>query len=216
MDPMLMRRLPVRLRFNTDPGEGGGGDGGDPNGGGGEYTAPATQADLDRIIEGRLARERKQFEGFDDFKAKAAKWDEHEASGRSDDEKDAAAQQKAIDDAKEAGRAEAAQGYLRERIDDRVRALATEAGFYDADDALSVIDPEALPEKDGKPDDAAIKALVEKRAEQKPHLVAKRPARRPGERGREPKGEPVGGEQKEKGRAAAALRTLGASRRTGS
>ena len=50
-------------------------DGGDGAGAGGEYTPPATQADLDRIITDRLARATAKFEGFDDFKAKAEKFD---------------------------------------------------------------------------------------------------------------------------------------------
>lgn len=39
------------------------------------YTPPATQADLDRIVGERLARERAKFAGYDDYKAKAEKYD---------------------------------------------------------------------------------------------------------------------------------------------
>lgn len=49
-----------------------------------QYTPPATQADLDRIIEARLARERTKFDGFDEFKAKAEKFDAAEAANKTE------------------------------------------------------------------------------------------------------------------------------------
>jgi hypothetical protein len=62
----------------------GGGDGKD-----GEKTL--SQAEADQIVADRLARERKKFDGFDDFKAKAEKWEAHEAeqakkNGKSSDD----------------------------------------------------------------------------------------------------------------------------------
>lgn len=42
------------------------------------YNPPGTQADLDKIIETRLARERAKFSDYDEIKAKAAKHDEIE------------------------------------------------------------------------------------------------------------------------------------------
>jgi hypothetical protein len=75
------------IRFMAD-GDGAGDGAGDGTGGQqGNYTAPATQAELDRIITDRLAREKKQYEGFDDYKAKAAEWDKHKDSLKSGDEK---------------------------------------------------------------------------------------------------------------------------------
>lgn len=59
------------LRFFAPPEEPGGA-------GGDEFKAPASQEEFDRIINDRLARDRKKFDGHDDFKAKAAKWDAHE------------------------------------------------------------------------------------------------------------------------------------------
>lgn len=44
-----------------------------------EHQAPDqtfSQEDVDRIVNDRLARERKKFEGYDDFKAKAEKFDD--------------------------------------------------------------------------------------------------------------------------------------------
>lgn len=48
---------------------------GQPSGGGAAYTPPATQADLDKIIESRLTRERSKFQDYDTFKEKAGKFD---------------------------------------------------------------------------------------------------------------------------------------------
>src|SRR6185312_2466466 len=39
------------------------------------FKAPTSQEDLDRIIQERVARERKKYEGFDDLKAKADLFD---------------------------------------------------------------------------------------------------------------------------------------------
>lgn len=49
-----------------------------------EYVAPATQADLDRIIGESLSRERSKFADYEDIKAKAAKFDEVENANKSD------------------------------------------------------------------------------------------------------------------------------------
>lgn len=57
--------------------------------------APATQADLDRIVESRLARERAKYEGFDELKAKAAKLDELEQANLTELQKATARAEKA-------------------------------------------------------------------------------------------------------------------------
>lgn len=46
-----------------------------------------TQADLDRIVEDRLKRERAKYEGFEELKARAARADELEAQNQSELEK---------------------------------------------------------------------------------------------------------------------------------
>jgi hypothetical protein len=53
-------------------------------GGGDSYTPPASQADLDRIISDRLARERAKFADYDDLKAKASKLDEQEQASKTE------------------------------------------------------------------------------------------------------------------------------------
>lgn len=213
------RLLPARLRFMSDQEVGGGetdsgGDG--DNGGESTYTPPATQADLDRIIDGRLARERKKYEGFEDLKAKAEKWDAYEASTSGDDkEKPAGDSGPSAEEAKKAGEAEATQRFLKRIVSTEVRSAATALGFHDPDDALRVIDEAALPVKDEEADTEAIQKLVKDLAEAKPHLVASS-RRRAGERPRVKQGEPLEGGEKSKGNAAAALRQLGKSRKSGS
>jgi predicted nuclease with TOPRIM domain len=46
-----------------------------------------TQADLDRVVQDRLAREREKFAGFEDIKSKAEEFDKLKESQRSDLEK---------------------------------------------------------------------------------------------------------------------------------
>lgn len=58
---------------------------------GGTWTPPASQADLDRIVQDRLARERAKFADYDDVAAKARMWDEIEAASQTEYEKQASA-----------------------------------------------------------------------------------------------------------------------------
>lgn len=48
------------------------------------YTAPATQADFDRIIADRVSRERAKFADYADLKAKAAEHDKAQEAAKSD------------------------------------------------------------------------------------------------------------------------------------
>jgi len=49
-----------------------------------DWKAPANQAELDTMIENRLARERKRYEGFEDFKTKASKFDEAQEASKTE------------------------------------------------------------------------------------------------------------------------------------
>lgn len=67
---------------NDAPGDGDLGSGSD-NG----FKAITSQEDFDKAVARRVARERKKYEGFDDFKAKAEQFDQLEAEKGSDIEK---------------------------------------------------------------------------------------------------------------------------------
>jgi hypothetical protein len=76
-----------------------------------DYTPPATQADLDRIIADRLKREKAKYADYDDLKARAAKFDEAEQKVKT-------AEQKANErmEALERKLADAELGALKSRI----------------------------------------------------------------------------------------------------
>jgi len=54
---------------------------------GGTWKAPADQAELDKIVESRLARERAKFADYDEVKAKAVEFDKATEKNKSDLEK---------------------------------------------------------------------------------------------------------------------------------
>lgn len=117
------------------------------------YEAPATQADLDRIIESRLARERAKYEGFDDFKAKAAKLDEIEQANLTELDKLTARAEKA-----EAAEKNARLALLRHEVAaaknipaalaTRLQGSTREEMEADAD-ALAKLLPQSSPEQSG-------------------------------------------------------------------
>lgn len=89
-----------------------------------------SQEDVDRIVNDRLARERKKFEGFDDIKAKAEKFDavasERDALAEKVNEFEAQAERSKIasEVAKDAGvPAEALRGSTREELEAHAEVL---------------------------------------------------------------------------------------------
>jgi len=120
----------IRFVENGGDGSGAGGEGGDGSGGDGaddankgadktNFTAPASQEELDRIISARLARERAtKFGDYDDLKKKAEELDSLK-------EKSKTADQKAIDAAKDEGRNEVRAVLAAERVSNALaKALA--------------------------------------------------------------------------------------------
>lgn len=208
-------RRPPFLLFNTEGGDSGGGDDGSGGAGGSEptaYTPPASQADLDRIIESRLARERQKLAseyGGDAASVKAMR-DEYEAFKESQKSET----EKAIDEAKKTASAETSQRFLTRIVNAEVKAIAGVLGFNDPADALQIVNASELPVKDDEPDTDAIRKAIEKLATDKPYLlkagapkVRTRPKPAEGEQDNDT---PAGG----KGKAAAALRQLGAARKS--
>jgi hypothetical protein len=116
-----------------------------PPAGGGSAFAPITsQADLDRNIGDRLARQRAQFGDVDALKAKAAKFDELEAASKTELQRlqEAAAADKARGDKAEAAllrhEVAVAKGIPAE-LADRLAGKTREEMEADADKLLGVI-----------------------------------------------------------------------------
>lgn len=214
----LATRFP-RLRFMAEAAEPGGGGEGAPAGtqDGTQppaYTPPATQADLDRMMQERLARQKQTLiaeYGADPatVKQQLTEYEQYKESQKTETEK-------AIDEAKKGTETEVSQRFLSKLVGSEVKALAAALGFNDPADALAVINQASLPVKDDEPDTDEIKKLVEKLATDKPYLL--KPGTKPAPRTR-PKpgqGEPTDTPSNEggKGKAAAALRALAANRKT--
>lgn len=110
------------------------------------YVPPATQADLDRIIESRLARERAKYEGFDEFKQKAAQLDQQAEASKTE-------LQKATERAEKAERQLAALQHNQLRLEvaaakglpasaaARLQGTTREELEADADDFAALVKP---------------------------------------------------------------------------
>lgn len=68
------------LRFAVPQDDNAGGSGGSDGKPAGEFKAPQSQEELDKLINGAVARTHQRYTGHDDFKAKAEKWDAAEAA----------------------------------------------------------------------------------------------------------------------------------------
>jgi hypothetical protein len=127
-----------------------------------------TQADLDRVVEERLARAGKKFADYDDVKAKAARLDELEAASASDLDKAVAAARKEVE-------TELTAAHRAERIADKI-AVAAAGRFADPEDAPRYLSDAETAAKfvnsDGAIDTAAITAAIDSLLEAKPHLKA--------------------------------------------
>lgn len=166
------------------------------------FTPPATQADLDRIIQDRLARERKNFADYEDLKAKATEYDKFKESSKTE-------QQKAIDAAKAEGANEVTGKFTTRIVNAEIKATAATLGFSDPGDAVALFgDISSVEITDDGPDAEAIKTKLADIAKNKPYLlkgdsspkVATRPKPKTGSESTETN-KPAG-----KSRSAAALR----------
>jgi hypothetical protein len=143
-----------------------------------------TQADLDRIVQDRLNRDRAKFADYDDLKAKATKLDELEQANKTELEKVLARAEAA-----EKRAAEASERANKSAIRSAVISAATSAGAVDPDAVMALIDHNALTiGDDGQVTGAeeAVKGLLES----KPYLVGN--AHTPAPRGAAVEGGPRG------------------------
>jgi hypothetical protein len=160
---------PLQALYHTKAGHlvwpqmGGDGTDDDPAGdGGGE--AKFTQADLDRLIDARLNRERAKYSDYDEVKAKAAKHDAAEAANQSELERERAARAKLEADL--AAERTATQKVLRRSA---IGDAATEAGAIDLDAVRALLaDSDTITVKDGAASGATEAVAELKKA--KPHL----------------------------------------------
>ena len=126
-----------------------------------------TQADVDRIIAGRLSK----YSDYDDLKAKVGALEE---STKTDLERE-------IEKARNEARAEVQTGANARLVAAEVRALAAELAFRDPADALAQLSAggklaEVPVGDDGSVDGAVVKAELEALAKSKPYLLKEAPA----------------------------------------
>jgi hypothetical protein len=147
--PLLWNR--PNLRFIEGAGEGGdGGDGGNDGGGGG-FTPITTQADLEKTLGQRLAREREKFKDYDQLKQAKDELDSLKA-------KNATAEEKAVNDAREEGRNEIRAVLAQERVSTALGRALT-GRIPDAEALLNLDRSQFI--KDGHADTDAIKTWVD-------------------------------------------------------
>ncbi|MNI02141.1 hypothetical protein D3C73_550050 [compost metagenome] len=176
--------------------------------GGGEstYTPPATQADLDRIIQDRLKRAKPA--DYDDLKSKAAEYDKYKESSKTE-------QQKAIEAARAEGAQEVTGKFTTRIVNADIRATAATLGFSDPQDAIALFgDISKVEITDDGPDAKAIKERLDEIAKDKPYLLKTTTGPKVVTKPKPVKGEESDADNKPgKSKAAAALRQLGAARR---
>lgn len=124
-----------------------------------------SQADVDKIVQNRLAKETKKFGDYEDLKARAAKADELEAAQRTDAEKQAA--RTAELERKDATNTTAVQ---EARLENAVLRSAGKVGIVDPDAAVKLLDHSAIEyDSDGKPTN--IEKLLKQLIEERPYLA---------------------------------------------
>lgn len=159
------------LRFMTageggDQGDGGAAAAAAAAAAGSEYTPPATQADLDRIISERLSRATAKFADYDVHKAASEELAQIKAGGQGD-------HAKAIEEARKEEREALASKTNATLVGAEVRALAAAAKFRTPTDVVALLGS-ALTEvsvTDGQVDTDAVKKLVDGLAAKSPYLV---------------------------------------------
>lgn len=137
-----------------------------------DFQPIASQADLDRVLGERLARERAKFADYADLQKKAAEFDKAAEAARTEHEK-------AVEAAKNEGRTEALTTANSRLVSAEARALAAEARFRNPVLAVRAVDLKDVAVNDvGEVDAAAIKAKLKELSDADPYLLedGKKPA----------------------------------------
>lgn len=134
--------------------------------GGSAGNLPQTQEEFDRILESRLARERKKLgaENLEELRTKSAEYDKLKDSMLSE-------QEKAVKAAREEATNETAAKYRRQIVSSEVKASAAGLKFRDPGDALAHISVDDLIDGDGA-DPEKVTAALKDLASKKPYLIA--------------------------------------------
>ncbi len=176
----MMHRVPAGVRFveggeqgGNEPPEAGGeggeaGEAGKEAGKAGEDGKTFTQAELERIIAGRLAK----FSDYDELKSERDRLRDATATE----------QEKAVEAARKEAAQEATKGADARLKRAESRALAAELGFHDPSEVHVFLDLEQVPMVDGDVDTAALRKTLSEVAEKRPYLL-KEPGREAGDVG---------------------------------
>lgn len=131
------------------------------------FTPPATQADLDRIINQATAKVHSRYSDYSDMKKKAEAHDKALEAAKSD-------QDKAVDAARKEGEKTATERSNARLVNAEVRAVAANLKFRDPHDAIAQLREQLGNVKvsdDGDVDADAVKKLLDELAKDKPYLV---------------------------------------------
>lgn len=125
-----------------------------------------SQEDFDKAVADRLRRQKAQYAGHDEYRTKAEKYDQLEASQKTELEK-------AVDKAKAEGRTEAMSAANTRLVKAEARAMAAAAKFRDPADAVAFLDLSTITvDDDGDVNTKAIESALADLATAKPYLLA--------------------------------------------
>lgn len=132
-----------------------------------EWKAPASQDELDRLIQARIKRVESKYADYKDLKTKASKFDELDAASKSELEKEREARTAAD------ARAQAAEERAKSvALRSAVISEATKQGAVDPDAVLRLIDTDEL-EMDDKGNISGLPGAVTALLEAKKYLKGK-------------------------------------------
>jgi hypothetical protein len=138
-----------------------------------DYTPPATQADLDRIIADRLQRERSRYSDYDDLRRKADAHDKALEEAQSE-------QEKAVTKARKEGEAAAIERANERLKSAEARAMAAQLRFRNPALAARTVDLSGVKvADDGTVDTDALKSVLGDLAKAEPYMVGEEPPKPP-------------------------------------